>query len=280
MRSSNSRGVVLALALAAELALDRLHLLVEVVLALGPLHLRLDPALDLLLDLEDGHLALHQAVDRLEPVADVGLLEQLLLVLELGAEMAGHRVGELRRRHRVRDRRHRLLGDVPVELGVALELLGHGAAQRLDRRRVLGGLGDLRGLGLEIGLVVDEAGDPHPHLALDQHLHGAVGQLQQLQHVGQHADAVDALGLRLVLGGVLLAREQDLLVVPHHRLERAHRLLAADEQRHDHVRKHHDVAQGQDGIGRTAQFCHGFVLTLAEAPGPGRSGGSGRSLGV
>ena len=88
-------GVVLALALAAELALDRLHLLVEVVLALGPLHLRLDPALDLLLDLEDRHLALHQAVDRLQPVADVGLLQELLLLLELGAEMPRDGVGEL-----------------------------------------------------------------------------------------------------------------------------------------------------------------------------------------
>ena len=61
-----------------------------------------------------------------------------------------------------RDRRHRLLGDVAVELGVALELLGHGAAQRLDRRRVLLGLGDLLGLGLEIGVVVEELRDPHP----------------------------------------------------------------------------------------------------------------------
>ena len=92
-------GVVLAFALAAQLALDRLHLLVQVVLALGPLHLGLDAALDLLLDLQHGHLALHQAVDRLQPLADVGLLEKLLLLLELGAEMPGDGVGELGRRH-------------------------------------------------------------------------------------------------------------------------------------------------------------------------------------
>ena len=203
-----------------------------------------------------------------------GSSEQLLLLLELRGQVAGHRVGELRRRHRLRDRRHRLLRDVPVELGVALELLGDGPAQRLDRRRVLLGLLDRLGLGLEIGIVIEEAGDPHPALALDQHLDRPVRQLQQLQDVGEHADAKDPRGLRLVLRRVLLAGEQDLLVVLHHRLERAHALLAADEQRHDHVRKHHDVAQRQDRMGRTALFCHGLVLVWRSArPRPVRQPG-------
>jgi len=47
------------------------------------------------------------------------------------------------------------------------------------------------------------------------------------------------------LRGVLLRDEQDLLVFLHHRFQRAHRFFAADEQRHDHVREHHDVPQRQ-----------------------------------
>ena len=58
---------------------------------------------------------------------------------------------------------------------------------------------------------------------------------------------IDVVGGRIVLGGVLLRDQQDLLVVLHHRFERADRLLAADEQRHDHVREDDDVAQRQDG---------------------------------
>ena len=81
--------------------------------------------------------------------------------------------------------------------------------------------------------------------ALDQHLHGAVGQLQQLQHVGERADVVDRVGLGIVVGGVLLGGEQDLLVGAHHLFERPDRLLAPDEERHDHVREHDDVAQRQ-----------------------------------
>jgi hypothetical protein len=51
----------------------------------------------------------------------------------------------------------------------------------------------------------------------------------------------------IVLGGVDLARQQDLLVVLHHLLQGAHGFLAAHEQRHDHVGEDHDVAQRQIG---------------------------------
>ena len=44
-------------------------------------------------------------------------------------------------------------------------------------------------------------------------------------------------GRRIVLRRVLLGDEEDLLIVLHHVLERAHRFLAPDEQRHDHVRE-------------------------------------------
>ena len=55
----------------AELLLDRLHLLVEVVLALALLHLRLHAAADLLLDLQHLHLALDQGHHLLEARAHV-----------------------------------------------------------------------------------------------------------------------------------------------------------------------------------------------------------------
>ena len=103
-------------------------------------------------------------------------------------------------------------------------------------------------MGLVIGLVVREAQDFGAADALDQHLDGAVGQLQQLQHRGQRADIEEVFGRRLVLAGVLLGDKQDLLVGAHHLFERADRLLAADEKRHDHVRENDDVAQRQDGV--------------------------------
>ena len=55
-------GQLVAAVLAfAQLLLDRLELLVQIVLALGLLHLALDPAADALLDLQHADLALHEA---------------------------------------------------------------------------------------------------------------------------------------------------------------------------------------------------------------------------
>ena len=54
-------GELVATFVVAELLLDRLHLLVEIILALGLLHLALDARADALLDLQHGDLALHQA---------------------------------------------------------------------------------------------------------------------------------------------------------------------------------------------------------------------------
>jgi len=44
-----------------------------------------------------------------------------------------------------------------------------------------------------------------------------------------------------------LRDQQDALVSHHCLLERAHRLVAADEQWDDHVREDNHIAQGQDG---------------------------------
>src|SRR3989454_3438959 len=63
----------------AELLLDRLHLLTQVVLALRLRHLGLDVGLDLGAQLEDLRLLPERADEPLEPLLDVDRLEQLLL---------------------------------------------------------------------------------------------------------------------------------------------------------------------------------------------------------
>src|SRR5437667_7128214 len=100
--------------------------------------------------------------------------------------------------------------------------------------------------------------------ALDQYLDGAVGKLEQLQYARKRPNFVDRLRCRIVVGRVLLGGEQDEGVGPHRLLEREDRLLASDEERHDHVRKYDDVAQRQHRIGsgftwrkRWAWLCSG-----------------------
>src|SRR5262249_13600166 len=84
--------------------------------------------------------------------------------------------------------------------------------------------------------------------ALDQYLDGAVGELEQLQYARKRADLVDRLRCRIIVGGVLLGREQDEGVGPHHLFEREDRLLTSDEEGRDHVRKYDNVAQRQHRI--------------------------------
>src|ERR1700716_468478 len=73
-------GELVAAFLVADLFLDRLHLLVEKILALGLLHLPLDAAADALLGLQDRNLALDQAEHLLQPLGDRGGLQDRLPV--------------------------------------------------------------------------------------------------------------------------------------------------------------------------------------------------------
>ena len=89
-------GELVATFVVAEFLLDRLHLLVEVVLALGLLHLALDARADLLLDLQHRDLALHQAHHLLKALGDGQRFQDSLAIGDLDGEMRRHGVRELR----------------------------------------------------------------------------------------------------------------------------------------------------------------------------------------
>src|SRR5262245_17384490 len=110
---------------------------------------------------------------------------------------------------------------------------------------------------------------------------GAVGEFELLQYARKRANLVDRLRCRIFVGRVLLGGEQDEGVGPHRLLEREDRLLASDEERHNHVRKYDDVAQRQHRIGsgftwrkRWAWLCSGHSpksILLFPPPRPARA---------
>ena len=162
--------------------------------------------------------------------------------------MRRHRVGKLGIVGDLADRGDRLLGNLLVELHIALELGHHRPHQGLDLVGVGDDVGHDLGPGFEEFLARREAIQPGALGALDQHLDGAVGQLQQLQNGRKRADAVELVGGRVVIGRVALRHEKNPLILAHHLLQRANGLLAADEQRHDHMREYDDVAQRQHRV--------------------------------
>ena len=125
------------LAFVAQLALDRLQLLVQIIFALGLLHLALDAAADVLLDLEHPELALHEGKGHLEPPNRVELREQSLLVRHLDIDVGGDGVGELGGFLDLAELDGGLGRQLAVQLRIILELLDHRAHQRRD----LGALG-------------------------------------------------------------------------------------------------------------------------------------------
>src|SRR5262245_18556206 len=136
-----------------------------------------------------------------------------------------------------------------VELRVALEVIGDRAREGLGFDALTHRLAQRDRLGLVILAAIRVLDHFGALSALDQDLDGAIGELEQLQHARKRANVVDRLRCRIVVGHVLLGGEQDEGVGPHHLLEREDRLLASDEEGHDHVRKYDGVAQWQHRIG-------------------------------
>ena len=85
--------------------------------------------------------------------------------------------------------------------------------------------------------------DPRARDALDEDLRGAVRQPDDLHEPSDDADAIQVAGRGILEIRVSLRDEQDDVAVIRGRVDGRERLRAADEQRHDDVGKHHDVAE-------------------------------------
>ena len=231
----------------AELLLNRLHLLVEVVLALALLHLPLHAAANTLLDLQEIDLLLDARHQMLQSFARVVNFENRLFLVDLHREVSGDRIGEPCRVLDVRQRSQDFRRGLLVELDVLLEVGKKGAGQGLDLAPVIGSRSQHRDARAEEGLPVLELVDARPLPSFDQNLHRAVGELQELQDGGDRPDSIDLLDRRIVLARVHLRDEQYPLVLLHRLLERLNRSIPAHEEGDHHVRIDNDIPQGKHG---------------------------------
>ena len=171
-------------------------------------------------------------------------------MLNLNPQMARDQIGQFGWLGRLGYGTKRFFGDIFLNLGIPFKFLGDRARQRLNRGHVTWHFGQIFCRRLKIFVVFDETGDAHPRNAFNQHFNGAIGQFQQLQHIGQHAGFINAVFVRVIHTGVNLTGQQDLLVVVHHLFECRHRFFTPDKKRHNHMWEDHDVAQRQNGVGR------------------------------
>ena len=166
----------------AQLALDRLHLLIEIVFALGLLHLSLHARADLLFHLQHADLAFHQAQHAFQAAGDVGLFQQALFLVDLDGQVRSDAVSQLGGFLDLRQRGQGFRWHLLVQFNIVLEFRGHGAHQRFQLGRIAGILVEDFADGFVIVFARRVVGNLHAHAAFDQHLHRAVGQFQQLQY--------------------------------------------------------------------------------------------------
>ena len=254
-------SVVLALLVVAlaQLLLDRLDLLAQVVLALALLQLVLHLVLDLAAHLEHLEVAQQGLVHLAKPLADVEHFEDFLLLHGVERlQAAGDEVGEAARLLDVAAHVRQLLGERRRQRHHALEealrvlrerahfhfLVGRNALDhRLDDR-------------LDVGAVLRHARDAEAVDALHHQPQRAVGKLEQLVDVGECADAVQVGLDGVVHGGVSLRDHADDLAFLAGLVHERDRTLARHRQRQHRVREQYGVAQRQqpDFGGQLARF--------------------------
>jgi hypothetical protein len=166
--------LVAAFLAVAELLLDRLHLFIQVVFALGLLHLALDARADALLDLKDRDLTFHEAERLFEACLDAGGFQHLLLFGDLDRQMRSDRIGKLRIVVDLAGCADNFRRNLLVELHVALEFGDDRAAQRFKFDRIVVRLFEHMAEGFVEILAVRIGVDLGARAALDQNLDGSV----------------------------------------------------------------------------------------------------------
>ena len=251
----------------AQLALDRLELLAQDVLALGLVHLGLDLGLDPALELEDLDLVREEVGDELEPLDDVDRLEQLLALLGGHVRAVGDHVGQqpgladVARGDGGLRRDRRAAGDVLLDLGLDR------AHQRLDLETLGDRVRELLDGRAEVRIRRREAVDAQAPLTLDDRADRPVLELHDLGDLGQRADGVELGGIvDLLLLGLALGDQRDGSALGDRGVERGDALLAADLERDDHLgeddrlpeRDERELAPG--GVRRRADLRPGWTV--------------------
>ena len=240
--------LLLLLAHLAQLLLDGLELLAQVVLALGLRHLAFHGGVDLVGELENLPLAVEQLQDQLHPGLEVDRLQDGLLLLDGDIDVGGDEVrqvaGVVDGLHQLGGRRRQLWHQFNDFPGKLLEINPEGL--HLD---VLGGGLVLHRLhpGLQVGRLLHQFQDPEARQALHHQRVVVLAHLEQLDDAGHRAHGVQVIGARVLLLGAALGDDADDLVIAHRVLDEGDGLLTPHRQGKHAPREEDRVAQGQDG---------------------------------
>ena len=198
--------------------------------------------------MQDIDLGLQQPEQVLQTLAHAKNLQHLLLLLQFERQMGGNGIGQtagiIDAGQRGQDFRRNFL----VEFHILVELCDQRAAHCLGLAiRSVFGRNDFH-LCIEMAVRVKHTQHIDALRAFHEHLHRAVRQFEHLQNVRHTADGIQVIQAGIVFGRRFLRDQHDALAGLHGGFQRLDGLGAADKQRDDHMRKHHDIAQRQQRV--------------------------------
>src|SRR5437588_1066760 len=256
--------IELALLAAAQLFLDGLDLLVEVVLFLRFFHLPLHPRLDGAVHVQLFDLDIEHVGNAVEPLDGIENLQQLLLFFDGKLQIGRDGVGEPRRIVNLDSGDHGLVIQRLAKLHVLLEQRGHALNAGFHLRGRMRGEIHRAHRGLEVTFVVFYFEDFAALHAFDENLDVAILQLQSLHDVDDGADLVDLVRLGLVNAGVVLGGQKDLLVGSQRCFQGAHAGFPAHHEWGHHEREDHHVPYGHHGQLFAFEFFGHRILFLSK----------------
>src|SRR5690606_1689935 len=239
----------------AQLLLDGLDLLPQVVLPLRALHLLPHSRLDPFFQLQEMDLLRQDSGDLFETSLGVYRFQEHLAPFKGDVQLAGDAVREEAWIQRLHPPDIRFgCGSLVLELLIRREVAAHDPDQ--GAHFVSGGnrFVDQADGRLEKGSLLYEGFDPGPANCLYQHFHVSSGSAKELVDPGQHTPLVELRRAGFIDTGVPLRGQDDPLVRQHRLFQRGDGALPAHLQRDQVPRKNDDAAQRQ-------QRQHGAAFT-------------------
>ena len=232
-----------------QLLLDGLDLFIQVEVALVLLHLPLDTATDLFVDIQDVNFTFQLLKQVFQAQFHIRQIQNNLFVVQLQWQMRSNGVGKSPGIVDAGNGGQNFWRNLLVQFDVLVKLLHHRTAQGLDFTGFLGNLGGFHRChcGGEVGFHIGDAAHLRPLLTFDQHLHSAVGQFEHLEDGGHTAHLEHVASGGFVLGCGFLRHQHDAAFGFHGQLKRLDALGTSDKQRNHHVGEDHYVTQRQQG---------------------------------
>ena len=214
--------------------MDRLHLLAEVVFALGPANLVLDLRFDLASDLQHLLLAQQSLVHQLEAVLDSRRLEYFLSALGVEAgKVLGDEIGQPARVVQGRGQRSNFVCEGGRHLDDFREQGVDASRQRVDLDFVFGrkDVGENLDVRSHVGGNLDDLTDTESETALDHKSDRAVGHAHRLVDSDARSDRVEIGGSGALDGRVLLSDDSNEVGRFAILVQQSDRAVTADSQR-------------------------------------------------